>query len=107
MLNQVLEERKMRNILLLKFIHLVLQLIFKFIIMKNICKKTFLSLFVIGLFTTSCSDAIDITQKGTATEEVIYRTLEDLQAGLNAAYLQYNPGGNANGNGDVILFNDL
>lgn len=75
--------------------------------MKNIYRKTFLSLFVIGLFTTSCSDALDITQKGTATEEVIYKTLADLQTGLNAAYLQYNPGANSNGDGDAILFNDL
>lgn len=55
----------------------------------------------------SCSDAIEIVQEGEATEDVIFRDLDDLQAGLNGVYLAYNPGANNNGQGDAILFNDL
>ena len=56
---------------------------------------------------TSCSDATDIIQKDEAGEDIVYQTVDDLQRGLNGVYSQYSPDSNANGNGDVILFNDL
>lgn len=75
--------------------------------MKNIFKISFYSFLFVGLVTTSCSDATDIIQKGEATEEIVYKTVGDLQLGLNGVYRVYNPGANDNGNGDAILFNDL
>ncbi len=74
--------------------------------MKNIF-RTFFSLLALLFAMVSCSDAIDIVQEGEATEDVIFNNVDDLQAGLNGVYLQYDPGANDNGQGDAILFNDL
>jgi len=75
--------------------------------MKNIIKKSWLALFFVGFMTTSCLDALEIRQKGEATEEIVYETIEDLQIGLNTVYLNYLPDANGNGVGDAIWFSDI
>lgn len=72
--------------------------------MKNIFRFGFLALF---MATVSCEDATDIIQEGELSEEAAYRTVDDLQSGLNGVYAQYGPDFGGNGLGDVILFNDL
>ena len=72
--------------------------------MKNIFRFGFLALF---MATVSREDATDIIQEGELSEEAAYRTVDDLQSGLNGVYAQYGPDFGGNGLGDVILFNDL
>ncbi|OIQ21060.1 MAG: hypothetical protein BM557_04705 [Flavobacterium sp. MedPE-SWcel] len=72
--------------------------------MKKIFKFSLLALFI-GF--TSCEDATDIIQDSELGEEVAYRTLGDLQTGLNGVYAAYTPDSGSNGTGDAILFNDL
>jgi len=77
--------------------------------MKNIIKKHrfIVLLFVMMFLWVSCSDALDIRQKGEGDRERVYNSVDDLQLALNGAYLRYGPDFNSNGDGDVILFNDL
>ena len=55
-------------------------------------KKNFIKIFsivsVLALagVSTSCEDAIDITQDGTLTEEATYETVDDLNQGLFYVY---------------------
>lgn len=72
--------------------------------MKKIFKFGLLALFL-GL--TSCEDATDIVQESELTEAAAFRTVDDLQTGLNGVYAAYGPDFGSNGAGDVILFNDL
>lgn len=72
--------------------------------MKKIFKFGLLALFL-GL--TSCEDATDITQESELSEEAAFRTVGDLETGLNGVYAAYGPDFGSNGAGDVILFNDL
>lgn len=72
--------------------------------MKKIFKFSLLALF---LGFASCEDATDIIQESELGEEVAYRTLGDLQTGLNGVYAAYTPDSGSNGSGDAILFNDL
>jgi len=75
--------------------------------MKRIIKRIG-TLFLFAIYIVSCSDAMDIEQKGEGKPENVFDTLDDLQTGVNLVYLTYNPGfGDGNGQGDVILFNDL
>lgn len=72
--------------------------------MKKIFKFSLLALF---LGFASCDDAVEITQANELLEENAYRTLGDLQTGLNGVYATYVPDSGTNGSGDLILFNDL
>jgi len=75
--------------------------------MKKIIKKIGM-IFFIAIYIVSCSDAMDIEQKGEGKPENVFETLDDLQTGVNLVYLRYDPGfGDGNGQGDAILFNDL
>lgn len=72
--------------------------------MKKIFKLSFLAL----VFSfTACEDAYDIIQDSELGEEAAFRTVDDLQSGLNAAYSAYSPDAASNGNGDAFLFSDL
>lgn len=52
-------------------------------------KKIFISSFLVLAATlTGCQDAVDITQKGTLTEEVAFQTVDDVVAGVNLVYSQ-------------------
>lgn len=72
--------------------------------MKNIFKVSLLALFI-GM--ASCDDATDIIQESELSEENAFRTLNDLQTGLNGVYAAYGPDFGGNGDGDIIVFNDL
>ena len=71
---------------------------------KNIIK---LSLLVVLAGFVSCEDATDIIQQSELSEQNAFRTIEDLQSGLNAVYGTLAPDAGGNGEGDAILFNDL
>ncbi|HEY0046549.1 MAG TPA: RagB/SusD family nutrient uptake outer membrane protein [Flavobacterium sp.] len=74
--------------------------------MKRIISKiVFVALFSSAII--SCNDATDIVQKSELNEDVAFQSVEDLQTGLNGVYAQYGPDFGGNGDGDVILFNDL
>jgi len=77
--------------------------------MENIVKKLacFLGVFGMLLLGLSCSDALDLEQKGEATEDIIYETVEDLQRGLNGVYIRYRIDNAGNGFGDAIWFNSI
>lgn len=72
--------------------------------MKKIFKISLLALF---LGTVSCDDATDIVQANELQEENAYRTLGDLQTGLNGVYATYRPESGSNGSGEAFLFNAL
>jgi starch-binding outer membrane protein, SusD/RagB family len=72
--------------------------------MKKMFKLGFFAL----LFTAvSCNDATDIVQQGELNEDAAFKTVADLQTGLNAIYDSYTPDAGGNGSGDAVLFNDL
>lgn len=71
-------------------------------------KKMFKIGFFALLFTAvSCNDATDIVQDGELNEETAYKSIADLQTGLNAMMDSYTPDSGGNGSGDAVLFNDL
>lgn len=72
--------------------------------MRKIFKLSLLALFI-GV--VSCEDATDIIQADELNEETAYRTVDDLQSGLNGVYSSYAPDAASNGLGDSFLFNDL
>ncbi len=72
--------------------------------MKKIFRFSLLALFI---SIASCEDATDIVQESELNEEAAYRNVDDLQSGLNGVYANYGPDFGGNGNGDIILFNDL
>ena len=72
--------------------------------MRKIFKLSLLALFI-GV--VSCEDATDIIQADELNEEAAYRTVDDLQSGLNGVYASYVPDAASNGLGDAYLFNDL
>lgn len=72
--------------------------------MKNIFKLSLLALFI-GF--TSCEDATDIIQESELNDEAAFQTVQDLQSGLNGVYAAYGPDFGGNGDGDMIVFNDL
>lgn len=72
--------------------------------MKNIFKLSLLALF---LGFASCEDATDIIQASELNDDAAYKTVEDLQSGLNGVYAAYGPDSGGNGDGDMIVFNDL
>ena len=76
--------------------------------MNLLNKKYRLILLAIGILAIlpySCSNATDIEQNGILDADAAYRTIEDLQLGLNGVYAQYRPDSGTNGNGDAIYFN--
>jgi len=72
--------------------------------MKKIFKLSFLALF---MAVVSCDDATDIVQESELNDEAAFQSVEDLQSGLIGVYNAYGPDFGGNGNGDIILFNDL
>ncbi len=65
-------------------------------------KKIFgFGLIALFLGLTSCDDAYNIIQESELSEEAAYRSVADLQTGLNGVYGAYNPDAN------IIVFNDL
>jgi len=72
--------------------------------MRNIFR---FSLIALLMTAASCEDATDIIQVGELSEENAYRTVDDLQSGLSGVYATYGPDFGTNGDGDLILFNDL
>jgi len=75
--------------------------------MDNIVKKYMYSFLFIGLIGISCSDALDLNQKGEATEDIVFETVDDLQIGLNGVYIRYGVDNCSNGVGDAIWFSDI
>lgn len=72
--------------------------------MKKIFK---VSLFAVFMGVIACDDATDINQANELPEDMAYRTVGDLNTGLNGVYAAYGPDFGSNGDGDIILFNDL
>ena len=70
--------------------------------MKKIFNICLLALFV---SFTSCEDATDIIQEGELSEEAAYRSVDDLQSGLNGVYASYAPDAASNGVGNSFLLN--
>jgi starch-binding outer membrane protein, SusD/RagB family len=72
--------------------------------MKNIYKVSLMALFM-GFF--SCDDATDIVQESELSEDLAYQTVDDLRSGLYGVYAAYGPDAGGNGDGDILVFNDL
>lgn len=72
--------------------------------MKKFFKFSLLALFI---SVASCEDATDITQKSELNDEAAFRTVADLQSGLNGVYNEYTPDAGSNGIGDAFFFSDV
>ena len=68
--------------------------------MKNL---KFLFLFSIGMFVSSCDNAIDIIQDGELLEPNAFQTIADMELALNGTYRQFNY---ENGIGFSSIFTD-
>lgn len=72
--------------------------------MKKIFKFSLLVLFA-GII--SCEDATDIIQESELQQDNAFQSLRDFQTGLNGVYAAYAPDAGSNGDGDILLFNEL
>ncbi len=52
--------------------------------------KFIILLLLVGVFATSCEDALHIDQKGELTADVTFENIGDIQKGLNGAYQYYS-----------------
>jgi hypothetical protein len=73
-------------------------------IMRKFFKLSLLAFFVT---VVSCEDATDIVQESELSDENAFRTLADLQSGLNGVYNAYTPDAANNGIGDAFFFSDV
>lgn len=72
--------------------------------MKKIFKFSLLVLFA-GII--SCEDATDIIQESELQQDNAFQSLRDFNTGLNGVYAAYVPDAGSNGDGDILLFNEL